>query len=430
MNFFTKMKKRFLNTMNNDLTIRIYSVILAVIAWFVIAATINQIITVPVKNVAVTASVAGSVAEQNGLSVTNQKDIQKITVTIEGNRTVIGDMRADDIDATLIMDGVTKPGEYDLPIKVVGKTNKAFTVKSTNPPTIAVKVDKIISKTFPLEAEAPNIKIADGYINDTPVCTPAEITVKGPEEQINKITKCVVRTEDDNGGVPISKSFETIKDNKLIFYNGNIAIADDNLTYDKIDYAIQVNVLMKKVLPITIAIDNVPDDFPIDQLKYTLDVSEIEVSAPNDMLKDDRELTVGSIKLNDINIGTEISFPITLPEGYRNLSGVTNVNVTFASEGLATKKINIKNSDILVTYAPLNYKITPVTTGYSVTFVGPADIVKNLTVNDVVAKVDVSGITDIQSGTYFNAPLSLSVPSKGAIWALGSYTVALLPSEK
>lgn len=423
-----RIKQSFAKSMESDFSMRIYAIILAIIAWFIISIVLYPKVSTTVKDVPVAVSLSGSIAAENGLSIISQ-DTQSVVVTLEGNRTVVGNIKAADLLATVGLGSVNESGEYSLDISVVSASGKEFSVTSITPSILKVTLDKVVTKTFDITAEAPSIKADtdNGYTRDEPVAVPNTVEISGPELQVNKITKCVVKNETLE---ILSESKEFTSGNTLILYNGTTVLENDVFTVTNPTFSIEVPISIKKTLSLKPAFKNYPVDFPIEDMQYTLDVTEVEVAAPNDLIKNIGELSIGTIDLHEVDIGKVMELPIVLPEGYRNLSGIDKVTITFASEGLAKKRINIKGSDLTVINAPPGFDINTKTAGYSVTFVGPTDIIKELTIQDIDAVIDLSSV-DITSSEYYNAPVIISVPNKGCVWALGgNYAATVEAREK
>lgn len=410
----------FLKSLKNDIPTKVYCLVIAAVIWFFVSSTLYPEISQTVYSVPITFS-----QSDNNLEIISQ-DVETLDVRVTGKRASIGNLKNTDLNAEVQMNSVTSPGKYVLPIDISSKTGKIFSVISRNPDNVTITVDKIVTKTFDLTTETPNIKAEENYQKSDAVASPSTVTISGPEQQIDKITKCVIRNTDP---YTLSESSEIVTGNSLMIYNDSTVLSQDGLTIENSNFSIEVPIFMKKILPLKPTFQNVPSGFPIDDLKYTIDVPEIEVSAPNDTLINQGELHLCYIDLHKVDIGTTITAPIVLPDGYRNLSGTTEATISFDPDGLAKKTINIKADNISVINAPADYNITPITSGYDVPFIGPEKIIKDLTIQDVVVQMDLSSIS-FTGDDYFNAPISIFVPDKGLVWTFGNYTATFRAQEK
>ena len=186
-----KAKKE--NRHGADFGLRILSIIIAVIIWFALSITQYPTINKTITNVPVVFSLDGTQAKEKGLSALNYKDIS-VDVEIKGMNYEIGSYTAADLVATVNLDDVTKEGTYDLDIDVKSShSTDKVTVVSVNPDTVSVEFDRLTTKTIPLTAEAPLISAEEGYILKETTTSPSEITVEGPKNDLDNISKAVAQ---------------------------------------------------------------------------------------------------------------------------------------------------------------------------------------------------------------------------------------------
>ncbi len=107
MKFFRNFKNNVLNSLNNNMAIVIYAVIISVILWFVISITIYPTTPKTFNNVPLDIDITGTSAESNGLSVI-ESSTEKVNVTIMGNRSRIGNLKAEDLVAKAVVENVNE----------------------------------------------------------------------------------------------------------------------------------------------------------------------------------------------------------------------------------------------------------------------------------------------------------------------------------
>jgi len=419
-----KIKLKFLRAPENDIALRIYAVILAILIWFVMSITLYPTIYRTIENVPVSIDIKGTIAEDYSLSAANFKS-QKVSVRIKGMRYEIGNYTAEDLKATLVVNGVNKAGEYELDVKVEAKTGENFDVISISPSKIKVKFDSIIEKEFATTPEAPNVKASSGYIMETPICVPSTVKISGPKQDIERITKVVVRTD---APAELTES-QSIADTNLILYAGDTILDDSFFTIINDKISIEVPIYMKKTLPFKLEIQNYPRNFDLSSLKYTLTPSTIEIAAPNALIENLGEIHLGYLDLRKIDLDSMNEIAVTLESGYKNLSGFERVIAKFNTENYSSKLISIGKSQIHVINAPLKYEASVQTTGISnIKIIGPKEIIDKITSDDIIAEVDLLH-SDINEATY-NAPISIYSPAYNTVWAYGSYNVSLGLTQK
>ena len=191
---FKGLKNKLYQSFTANPALIIYSVIIAVILWFVISITIYPTTPKTISNIPVEIDITGTSAEENGLSVISY-ETKKVNVTIKGNRSSIGSLSADDLTAQAVVENVTSAGEKNLKINVTAKKSDVkFEVTNVSPATMTVMFDRIDTREFELSVEAPNVKASDGMYMDSNEfkCTPSVIEISGPSTQLDSIEKAAV----------------------------------------------------------------------------------------------------------------------------------------------------------------------------------------------------------------------------------------------
>ena len=421
--------KKLAVNMRKDFGMRIISLLIALGAWFIISVSAYPTTTVTYRNIAVEVDLEGSVAERNRLSVINMSE-QTVKATIKGQRASIGGLSASDFVARPEITEVTDSGEYELKLNIECKDKNADFEYTVVPDKIKVSFDKIISKSFDLTADIPNIVAADGYLKgDAEVTTPS-ITITGPEERVNYITKCKIQNLSE---MQLTESQEISEGNNLVLYHNNTVISSEGLSLSKNSFAINVPVTMRKTLPLVVSFINVPENLSLEDIEYMQSVKEIEVAAPPDKIENLGEIYLCTIDLRKVTPGYTVTVPLEFTEEseMENLSQVSEVTLEFPLENLTTRMITVSRNDIVIINKPADYDIIPATTGWDITFVGEAEVLERLTVDDIVVQLDLSSVSSsITSNVYIRAPIKVYVPGDDVVWATGSQVVAFQAKEK
>lgn len=418
-----KAKKE--NRHGADFGLRILSIIIAVIIWFALSITQYPTINKTITNVPVVFSLDGTQAKEKGLSALNYKDIS-VDVEIKGMNYEIGSYTAADLVATVNLDDVTKEGTYDLDIDVKSShSTDKVTVVSVNPDTVSVEFDRLTTKTIPLTAEAPLISAEEGYILKETTTSPSEITVEGPKNDLDNISKAVAQ---------ISKSKKisedtTINTQDIVFYDDDDNVVDPSKIEVKDTKSVDVNFVIykKKTAKLKVDISNCADNFDVNSLPLKLSEEEISVVSPNLDDSDTETLTIGSINLSEINLAKVFSFKTPLNSGEINMNGDENVRVSFDSEGYTSKEFTITSDHIITTGKPSG-KSTEIETKKltNVKVYGPEDVINNLKDSDLYAEVNLSDIID--SGSYAREAIIYS-PTYNNVWGFGKNEIQIVVSD-
>ncbi len=421
--------KKLAVNMRKDFGMRIISLLIALGAWFIISVSAYPTTTVTYRNIAVEVDLEGSVAERNRLSVIDMSE-QTVKATIKGQRASIGGLSSSDFVAKPEITEVNDAGEYELKLNIECKDKDADFEYTVVPDKIKVSFDKIISKSFDLTADIPNIVAADGYLKGNAEVTTPSITITGPEERVNYITKCKIQNLSE---MQLTESQEISEGNNLVLYHNNTVISSEGLSLSKNSFAINVPVTMRRTLPLVVSFINVPENISLEDIEYTQSVEEIEVAAPPEKIENLGEIYLCTIDLRKVTPGYTVTVPLEFTEEseMENLSQVSEVTLEFPLENLTTRMITVSRNDIVIINKPADYDIIPATTGWDITFVGEADVLERLTVDDIVVQLDLSSVSSsITSNVYIRAPIKVYVPGDDVVWATGSQVVAFQAKEK
>lgn len=408
----------------------ISSVVIAIVLWFVISISIYPTTPRTISHVPLQVEITGTSAEENGLSVIDY-DVQEVTVQIEGNRSNVGNIEAEDLTASVVVENVTSAGVKSLSIAVRGNNNEQFNVRSISPATVNVTFDIIDTYTFEVRPSTPNITFADGCVldEDNFTSSPGTIDVTGPQQQLEQVAYCVAETQQKE---QLSAS-RILTTNTLLFYNEEGAQVDDtDFTYDTAAFSIEVPVLYQKTMDITYQITNAPANFDLDSLDLTLSEEKITLAAPNTSLDEMDEFNIGSISLRDIDLDYSHDFVVTVPDNYQNQSGFSTVNLRLNSEGLTKKDFVL--TDIGVVNAPTTYDFELVTQQLTVSIIGPEAVMEQLDASDITANVDLlsysvqAEVVDGDTVT-FNYTPTITCSKYNNVWAVGDYRVAVTGSR-
>ncbi|MGN1403122.1 MAG: YbbR-like domain-containing protein [Ruminococcus sp.] len=404
----------------------IASVAIAIVLWFVISIAIYPTTPRTINHIPLQVEIAGTSAEENGLSVIDY-DVEEVTVQIEGNRSKVGNIEADDLTATAVIENVTAAGTKTLSITVTGNGSEQFNVKSISPSKVDVTFDRIDTYTFEVRPAVPNITYADGCVLDEEnfVSNPGTIAVTGPQQQLNQVAYCVAETQQKEQ-LSASKILTT---DTLLFYNeAGTQVDSSNFTYDVATFSIEVPVLYQKTMDITYQITNAPANFDLDSLNLSLSENQITLAAPNTSLDEMNEFNIGSISLRDIDLNYSNDFVVTVPDDYVNQSGFSTVTLTLDSTGLAKKDFVL--SDIGIINAPASYDFEVLTQQLTVSIIGPEEIIADLDASDITANVDLLSYSTqaeaVDGDTVtFNYTPTISCARYNTVWAVGDYRVAV-----
>ncbi len=398
----------------------VFSLLLAIVGWYVVVYSISPLTDKELTNV--TASV--TLPTGYSLNIIGQQDVT-FDVKVEGMRYNIGNLSAADVQLYADTSSVIRPGEYDLTILPVLNDDTKYTVVSVYPQTINVVVDRNVSVAIPIEYAAHNLSVPEnGYLLGEHSIYPESVTVTGPESEVSLISRAVVN---QTFADPQTTSVETTAfislynvDDEPVYTTDHYPESHISTDYDSVK--ISIPVLTIADLPITFSFINVPPNFPLNHLYYTMSNRSIAVAATEQTLDRYFELSLGHIDISQLDLleDNSIIFDVTMPTNMVNYSSVENVVVNFDVENLAEKRLNIANMTLL--NVPPLYSVRVMTSVINnVKFIGESEALANLTADDIVAEIDFA-LLDMELGQY-QVPVTLHALTDDMVWAVGKYQV-------
>lgn len=416
----------FRRLMEKDLAVKIISLVSAIIIWFIISVNEYPTISKVFYNVPIVIDMTDTYAEAHNFSVVSKYETEA-TVYITGERGQIGDMTKSDLTIVASAENVVTAKEYDLPIEVVCSSGKNFTVTriSTNSQystdSINVTFDEIIKKSVSVKPLMNGIHIAQGYISDDDdaVIVPSTIEITGPKDAVNAIDTAYIPI---NVSDELSSTFD-YSTTEVKLYSGNSpASKTEDITYGKTTFNVHIPILKKQTLPLEVQIINAPESFDTKSFaeKLTISVKELEIAAPAESIRNIDSLSIGSIDMREVDIGSEFTFYTAdfLPEGYQNLSGNSYVTVTCPSEGLYKTHIRVDQNAIQIINAPAQFDYRIITSGFTLIFIGSEESLRQLSYMDIISQIDLINY-DLEERDY-KFPVTFSTPLYDDVWCIGS----------
>lgn len=406
----------------NKRFVQVFSLVCAIVAWFLVIFFVSPETDETIYDVPVNVVLYDTAAERMGLQIVDGTD-QTVSVKVHGNRRRISGLTADDVSLTASLSSVTGAGVFELPVIGSKVSGVDFEIVGISPATISVKFDRLVTKSFEVELDLEGVNVADGYMREEAVVSPLEVTVTGPQEDVDKIAGCRV-----------SLALEDTLTQTLIVREQKIRLMDedggeienDALSLDAETASVTVPVLQVMELPVRLSFINMPEYLAESSLKYTLSNTSILVAGPTSLVSGYTQISIGYVDVKNMTPTSSYLFDVNLPTGFVNMENIKSISVKFEMDDYISKTFDV--SDIRIVNQPANYDVSVTTKEIdSVTVYGPRAVLESMTANDLVAEVDMSG-QSISLGQY-RRPASIYIPAKDKVWASGEYTVMIVVEE-
>lgn len=426
-NFLVNLAKSFVKEMKNI----IFALLLAIIVWFAISMQIYPDIITHINDIPVGYTDTDYMVKNN-LTISEEFE-HNVSIHVSGKRYNIGNLNSEDFVAELDLTAVTGPGDYTVGIKVKPKDNTVECEINDTDLSCKIKVQKTISKTYSisdgnLKATADDVIPTDDMKVDNVAVDPPYITLTGNSDELDAIKSVEIRS------VYAGEASTTISSKgQVVFIGANgEELNNPDITMDNEAFTVNITLFKQKTLPLTVQFTNVPDNFSLKSLKYNIYPETLTVSSPDDSLDAQDKFVVGTIDLSELTTKylQKLTLPITLPEGYKNVSGNTSAMVTFENaDDYTFLSFVVQKENIRILNAPEDFDIEVLTNEITVNVTGPATEVAAMTSKDIYATINLMGTT-LTAGNRDYTPSFTLRGAKVKSWVTGEYKVAVSITEK
>ena len=402
-----------------DIKILIISVLIAVGIWLVISISVFPTIETSITGINITAQPTEYMLSNN-LQITGSYT-GTTDIRIEGKRYDISDLKAEDFTATLDLSTVRSAGTYTVPVSIASREKKDYTLLETSQMAVTLSVDEIVTREFTVTASAPDLSLPEGYYVDEITATPATVVITGSVTLLNDINRVEANAVYDGSSL---ESHEVQTGLTIYKNNGSrLDTSDVKLSTDSV--LVNIPILIQKELPLKFQFTGVPQNFDLNSLKYDMQPTSIMVAAPDGTINNLSELELEDpINLSDIRINQTVStVPIKLPEGYKNLSGINSVRITWDIADYS--KLDFPVSNITVVNEPDNMDVEMITKELTLTVIGPSEQISSLSSSDFYVTANLFGVSLHDGSQDVTASVIISGSSGKTCWAVGSYKVTI-----
>ena len=363
--------------------------------------------------------------ERNLMLSSNEK--QTVTLVLSGSRSDLAKVDSSNITVKASLNGIYEPGEnivLDYNISFPGDVaSNAFVVESKNPESVKVSVEKLVSnKEIPVVVKYNGTSVPEDFMCDkeNAVLDNKVILITGPGSVADLITQAVIEVDLTEQRESISQDYRYTLcdaegnpvDAKAITVNVEQVHLDLDIRRVK-ELALKVNVIYGG----GVAENNVA---------VSLDDETILLSGGDAVLEElGDELVLGTIDLAELDKSQDVTFPITLPEGVTNETGITEVTARVRFVGVNTREMSVSNIEIR--NVPDGMEVDLITKKLTVIVRGPTGLLSNLTEEDISAEVD---FTDAEEGSSTFKVTILFSEEFQKMGAVGTYSVSATVSAK
>ena len=320
----------------------------------------------------------------------------EVTLTVQGTRWNIAKLDKDEILVQADLSDITEAGVQRVspnvfyPSALRGK----ITTTSTSSYMVQVNIGELDRKTIDVRCEQIGT-VAEGYSGGELQISPATLEIRGQEEDIAPVSYAKVVLEYDNATETITQMLD------YQFYDENDQLVDGtNIQADAEQIQVTLPIIVTKELQLRVDFEQHPGA-RLSNVTYRIEPSTITVSGDAGVLRDVDSITLGSeafdlLSLLDSGTAT-YSYPITVPEGCTNLSGVTRATLQISFNDMTSAQVTTQN--FTLSNYPQGKTTEILTSELTVTVFGTSADVAAVTGDDVEVTVNLSELSSA-TGSY------------------------------
>ena len=346
-----------------------------------------------------------------------------IEVTLKGRKTVLNDLRAEDIEAYVDVSDVETAGKgvYTVTVEAPDGT----IIEDYYPKEITVYMDKRSIVTVPVRAILSQYNLVSGYTVNlaNPVLSIDSIQVSGPQSELDDIDYARLSVSPGT----ITRSFSGTGSLTLIDTNGN-EVNTRYLTLSATQATAQFSVYTTKTIRLDVAYKY--GFFSENGTEVTIAPSEVEVKGPVEVLDTLTSHTVATIDETKITDDGVHGYDLNLPEGVELVdnSQSTAVSVNIHFDRAKLNKVRVPTHNIVLTNIPEGKHIEVLDEAITISVRGTSGNIMYMDASNFDITVNAS--LAVNNGDQY-VPVTVAVRggNTAALYTVGEYTVQIRVSE-
>jgi YbbR domain-containing protein len=396
----------------NDRRLKLISIIMAFLFWFIIVSYISPDYTVTINNVQISTENSDLTLSSFDLHVIKLSQ-KEVSLDISGPRYLLGKLSSKDFIVRPKYTQVAKSGNFDVELIADFKSpDSRLKIKKINTPTVNIYFDKKITKTIPVEADVQSTKIADGYIMQSAVINPKTIDVTGPEIEMAAVTKALVTVKvSDNASDVLNTS------SNVTVYSSNkkpTDMAHMTLKISKVNVTIPI--LLTREIPFVLGFKNLPAGFDSSNISYTVTPAKVRIAGTTEVVNGISQINLGDVDFLSLDITNTLKYNMQLPAGISDIENVSTASVDVTLKNTTEKTFSTKK--ISAINVPNNlHVIIKTKTINNIQLYGPSA--------QIAALANIEAVTDMSKVTngvgQYEVPVTIIVPNQTGYWTKVQY---------
>ena len=398
------------------------SIFMAIGLWMYVITTVSPNSKTTIDNLTVAFEGETWLLENRNLMITDGMDTT-VDLELSGNRSDLNKLNRSNVSLKVDLTKVYEAGETELAFNIGLPSDvspSAITVDSRRPASIKLKVEKRLTREIPVNVLFTGA-VPEGFIADTEnaLLDYPVVNIKGPASVVELVEQAVVEVDMEDRTESLSENYRfTLCDRE-----GN-PVAVELITTDVAEVHLDVKVQRFQEIPLKLNVlygGGATEGYT----RYEIKPKSIRVSGSEAVLADLTEIVLGTVNFAEMRENTQLTFPINLPEGVTNLTGITEATADISFVGLSIKEYTVEK--ITVVNVPDGLQSELLNEVVKVTLRGPVAMINQIQPEDIVVTVDLSG-KEVGASSV-KAHIAIKGDKFTAVGALGAHSVSVTLKE-
>lgn len=372
-----------------NFSLKIISAVFAVILWTIIVNIYDPNTGYTFSNV--TVQLINTESLTNKGYVYEVLDGGKISVYVNGPKSVVTDLKASDIVATADLSKISAFADYvDIDVKVV-KDGKVLTDVDASPKTTAVRlnIENRVTQSFNVDLDITGTP-AEGYAVSGKTFSPTSIQITGASNIINAIDS--VKGTCDVTGATANISGETA----FVLYDEESNVIESTgieLSKDTMNYTISID--RTKTVPVKYEISGTPaNGYAV--LNTEQNLTTVAITGSSELVNKITEISIPAENLNINGISSDMIYTFDLSKYVGKgvtVVGNAQLKVTVKVTLAGQKTLTVNTGNINITgLGDAGTATISNPQDIVITVSGSPDVISSVTATDVTMTVNVKGL--------------------------------------
>lgn len=359
-----------------------------------------------------------------GLMMLEEETTTTMDLTVSGGRRQVAALSRDKMRVVVNLDSINRAGVQNVAYSSITSTGRRFTqnmIEMRTPGMATVNIKELNRKAVEVRCELVG-NLAEGYTAGELILSHSMLELQGQAADIDSVSYVKVTLDiGDQATESVTQDLEfryyDVRDQ--VVTNPNIRPVAETIQAT-------LPVFVTKELPLVVEFKET-DGLKKSNLDYEIKPSTIVVSGDAGKLKHVKNIVLGEFDLMDL-LGSDAhshTYPIIIPEGCQNLSGVTRATLEIDFKDMARSQVETEQIKFL--NVPAGKTVESLTGALTVDIFGTAADVAEVTGEHLTIQVDLLNYA-AASGTY-TVPAVIAEKAPGDIGIAGTYHVQVTIRE-